>query len=144
MSAGRMSLLPTLVFAPELLRKSHRRVERGTGFAAQGHVGFFRGAVALALIAAFASRHHIVPTVGSPFGEGHDMIQGQIVGAATILAGVVIPPQNLPPIHRGHAPSALFALDGQANMFGHFNDLAGGAHLPHRHIHHRERFGFAC
>lgn len=65
------------------------------GHAAQVQARFFGGAVALFDVAAYAGGDHVLPSITPAFGAGDDVIDGQIVFVAAVLAGMAVSVQNI-------------------------------------------------
>lgn len=69
---------------------------RRVWFPVQGHSGAFHHAPALAVVAAPAGSHQILPAMFTTQAAGNHVVQGQVVAAITaILAGVIVPPEDL-------------------------------------------------
>lgn len=90
-------------------------------------MGFIECAAALAMVTGRAGGHDIAPDMLAASMAGVDMIEGQFrYFPTTVLAGVIIPPENLPAGHFiGDARSADHPL--QADDAGDGKTLADGA-----------------
>ena len=62
----------------------------GFRLGSEHHSGFMQQAIALGQVTTFAGSYHVVPGMSATFGTGNDVIQGQVLGAPAVLAGVVV------------------------------------------------------
>ena len=101
----------------------------------QVHVHFPQLSAAFMMVAARAGSHYVGPDVLAAQVLGGDMIHRQFAGMpATVLAGVVIPTENLPAGQldlQARAMDHLVEPDDRRAGQGLFNRLDGAATIHH-------------
>jgi hypothetical protein len=126
----REELIPFLLDL-EMLGENEEEVGLGpVGLADEAHAGFFRGTVALAVVAGFASAHQILPGMLAAPVAGDDVVQGQIPGLqAAVLAREIVSDKDLLAAETELWPRPMNQVD-QAYDRGQRNSAAGGAQKP--------------
>lgn len=76
----------------------------GFRLGSEHHSSFMQQAIALGQVTTFAGGYHVVPGVSATFRAGNDVIQGQVLGTAAVLAGVVVAAKDFPTINRRNFP----------------------------------------
>lgn len=103
----------------------------------QIHVDFVKITASLAVIAGRAGGHHICPYVLSALVPGLYMVQGKVaVLSSAVLAGIIIPPENLPSgqFHFGAGPVYLLLQPDDRRAGQEFRNCVDVAASIHDHI----------
>src|SRR5574341_1838027 len=104
-SVGIQLHIPIEVIPPTLRRindtdgnRDYRAPPRLHGLPNQPHPGFFRRSAAFPVVAAPAGRDDILPRLPSTLGNGHDVIEGELLRPVlmfTILAGIPVAGEDI-------------------------------------------------
>lgn len=103
---------------PKLFGEGYRWVSGSFRFGFERHTRLGWGFVPFAAIARLASGNDVFPGVGSALGARDNVVEGQVLGAAAVLAGMAVSLEYVTPVDWRYFPHAVGAPLQQPNVFG--------------------------